>query len=61
MLMDAREYFNYVAMPKYNEFVQSPNDFRLLESSLYSMDTVAERLGLHQLGYANSPAAKARL
>jgi hypothetical protein len=52
MLMDAREYFNYVAMPKYNEFVQSPNDFRLLESALYSMDTVAERLGLHQLGYA---------
>jgi hypothetical protein len=33
-------------------FVQSPNDFRLLESALYSMDTVAERLGLHQLGYA---------
>jgi hypothetical protein len=28
--MDAREYFNYVAMPKYNEFVQSPNDFGLL-------------------------------
>jgi hypothetical protein len=51
-LMDAREYFNYVVLPKYNEFVQSPNDFRLLESALYSMDTVAERLGLHQLGYA---------
>jgi hypothetical protein len=50
--MDAREYFNYVVLPKYNEFVQSPNDFRLLESALYSMDTVAERLGLHQLGYA---------
>jgi hypothetical protein len=50
--MDAREYFNYVAMPKYNEFVQSPNDFRLLESALFLMDTVAERLGLHQLGYA---------
>jgi hypothetical protein len=50
--MDAREYFNYVAMTKYNEFVQSPNDFRLLESAIFSMDTVAERLGLHQVGYA---------
>ncbi len=50
--MDAREYFNYVAMRKYNEFVQSSNDFRLLESALFSMETVAERLGLHQLGYA---------
>ena len=50
--MDAREYFNYVVVPRYNEFVQSPNDFRLLENTLYSMDTVAERLGLHQLGYA---------
>jgi hypothetical protein len=50
--MDAREYFNYIAMPKYNEFVESPNDFHLLESALYSMDTVAEQLGLHQLGYA---------
>jgi len=50
--MDAREYFNYVVVPKYKEFVKSPNDFLLLESALYSMDTVAERLGLHQLGYA---------
>jgi hypothetical protein len=49
--MSVRELFQNVVVPDYNDFVQSPTDFRLLKSALLSMDTVPERLALHQLGY----------
>ena len=49
--MDAREHFQYVAVPNYNEFVQSPSDFRLLGNAILSMNTVAEYLGLDRSGY----------
>jgi len=49
--MDAREHFRYVAVPNYNEFVQSPSDFRLLGNAILSMNTVAEYLGLDRRGY----------
>jgi hypothetical protein len=49
--MDAREHFRYVAVPNYNEFVQSPSDFRLLGNAILSMNTVAEYLGLDRSGY----------
>jgi hypothetical protein len=49
--MDTREYFNYVVVPNYNEFVRRPTDFHLLWNPLVSMNTVAEHLGLHQREY----------
>src|SRR5689334_10603498 len=48
--MDARQHFQGV-MRNYDEFARNPTDFRLLENALISMDTVPERLALHQLGY----------
>jgi hypothetical protein len=50
--MDAREHFQNVVVRNYNEFIQSPTDFHLLENALLSMDLVPERLGLHNRGYA---------
>jgi hypothetical protein len=50
-MMDTREYFNYVVVPNYNEFVRRPTDFHLLWNALVSMNTVAEHLGLYQRGY----------
>jgi hypothetical protein len=49
-VMDAREHFQS-SVRNYNDFVQNPTEYRLLESTLLSMDTVPERLALHQLGY----------
>jgi hypothetical protein len=49
--VDAREHFQYVVVPNYNEFVQSPSEFRLLASTILSMNTVAEYLGLDRRGY----------
>ena len=49
--MDAREHFQYVVVPNYNEFVQSQSEFRLLASTIISMNTVAEYLGLDRRGY----------
>ena len=49
--MDAREHFQYVVVPNYNEFVQSPSNFRLLGNVILSMNTVAEYLGLDRGGY----------
>jgi hypothetical protein len=50
-VMDAREHFQSVVVPNYNDFVQSPTEYRFLDNTLSSMNTVAERLGLHQLEY----------
>jgi hypothetical protein len=47
---DAREFFQS-SVRNYSDFVQNPTEYRLLESTLLSMDTVPERLALHQLGY----------
>jgi hypothetical protein len=49
--MDARERFQKVVVPNYNEFVRNPNDFRSLDNIIGSMNTVAEYLGLHRLDY----------
>ena len=49
--MDAREYFRTVVQPNYNEFVQNPSEFRLLENALLSMNAVPEYLALDRLGY----------
>jgi hypothetical protein len=49
--MDAREHFQNVVVPNYNEFVRSPSDFRLLGNAIGSMNTVAEYLGLCRRGY----------
>jgi hypothetical protein len=39
------------ALCNYEEFECNPDDYRLLENAIFSMDTVAERLALHRLGY----------
>ena len=49
--MDARDHFETMVVPNYNEFVRSPSDFRLLGNAILSMNTVAEYLGLHRRGY----------
>jgi hypothetical protein len=50
-VMDAREYFRTVVQPNYNEFVQNPSEFRLLENALLSMNAVPEYLALDRLGH----------
>jgi hypothetical protein len=49
-MMNARKYFQYVVVPSYGDFVRRPTEYRLLENALLLMDTVPERLALHQLG-----------
>jgi hypothetical protein len=51
LVMDAREFFQEVVKPNYAEFVQSPNDIRLLWNVVLSMNTIPEFLVLHRLGY----------
>jgi hypothetical protein len=48
--MDAREHFQMVVVPNYNEFVRS-GDFHSLGNALLSMNTVADYLGLDRRGY----------
>jgi hypothetical protein len=54
-VMDAPEHFQKLVVPNYNDFVQRPTEYRFLESALLLMDTVPERLALHQLGYSQLP------
>ncbi len=49
--MDPRKHFQSVVVGNYNDFVQRPTEYRFLDNTLSSMNTVAERLGLHQLEY----------
>jgi len=49
--MDAPEHFQKVIVPNYNDFVPRPTEYRLLENALFSIDTMSERLALHQLKY----------
>jgi hypothetical protein len=50
--MDAAEFFRTVVKPNYEQFVQNPTDLRLLWNAIVSMNTVAEFLALHRLGYS---------
>jgi hypothetical protein len=50
--MDAREFFQTIVVPNYNEFVRTPNNVRLLWNAIVSMNTVPEYLVLDRLGYA---------
>ena len=50
--MDASEFFNTVVKPNYKEFIEKPDDFRLLWNAIISMNTVAEYVALEQHGYA---------
>jgi hypothetical protein len=50
-MMDARERFQKVVVPNYNEFLRNPNDFRLLDNLITSMNPMAEYLGLDRRGY----------
>jgi hypothetical protein len=50
-VMDAQERFQKVVVPNYNDFVRNPNDFRLLDNLITSMNPMAEYLGLDRRGY----------
>jgi hypothetical protein len=50
-MMDARERLQKVVVPNYNEFLRNPNDFRLLDNLITSMNPMAEYLGLDRRGY----------
>jgi hypothetical protein len=50
--MDASEFFNTVVKRNYKEFLEKPDDFRLLWDAIISMNTVAEYVALEQHGYA---------
>jgi hypothetical protein len=52
--MDARELFQEVVSPNYREFIERPNDIRLLWNALVSMNSVAEYLALERLKYAST-------
>ena len=52
--MDARELFQEVVSPNYREFIERPNDIRLLWNALVSMNSVAEYLALERLNYAST-------
>jgi hypothetical protein len=49
--MDAREYFEGVVVPSYNQFKRQ-GDFYSLKNAIVSMDGTSEHLALRQLGYA---------
>jgi hypothetical protein len=50
-VMDAREFFENVVVPRYTEFVRRPTDFPVFWTALVSMNTVPEYLALHRRGY----------
>jgi hypothetical protein len=50
--MDASEFFNTVVKLNYKEFLEKPDDFRLLWNAIISMNTVPEYMALDQHGYA---------
>jgi hypothetical protein len=51
-VMDVRERYQS-AMRTYDEWASNPTDYRLLENTIHSLDTVPEHLALHQLGHAD--------
>jgi hypothetical protein len=53
--MDASEFFEAVVKRNWQEFNAKPDDFGLLWNAIVSMNTVAEYLVLHRLGYAEVP------
>ena len=52
--MDARELFQEVVSPNYREFIERPNDIRLLWNALVSMNSVAEYLAIERLKYVST-------
>lgn len=50
--MDAIEYFCEVVKPNYQEHLAEPDDFRMLWNALVAMNTMAEFIALHRIGYA---------
>jgi hypothetical protein len=54
----ARKYFQYVVMPNYADYLQRPSEYHLLENALLLMNSMPERLALHQLG-SSDPSREA--
>ena len=50
--MDAREFYQTVVRGNYDEFEQSPDEYRPLWNIVVSMNTMPEFLVLHRRGYA---------
>ena len=59
--MDARGFFREVARANYGEFQKSPEDFRSFWNAVVSMNTVAEWIALHRLGYRQVSEEELRL
>lgn len=49
--MNAPEFFQIVVKPNYEQFINNRTDLRLLWNAIVSMNTVAEFVALHRLGY----------
>ena len=49
--MNAVDFFEDVVKRNYKQFVDDPDDLRLLWNAVVSMNTVAEYVALHRLGY----------
>lgn len=52
--MDAKEFFQTIVKPNYQESDRNPDDLRLLWNAVVSMNTVAEYVALDRLGYSSS-------
>jgi len=55
VVMNARDFFQDVVSPNYYKFEGRQNDLGLLWNAVVSMNTVAEYLALHNLGYEQVP------
>jgi hypothetical protein len=49
--MDAQDFFDQVVQPNYADAIGHPDDFGLVWNAIVCMNTVAEFVALHQLGY----------
>jgi hypothetical protein len=56
--MDAKEFFDQIVTPNYREAENNPNDLRLTYNAIITMNTAAEFLALHKLGYPEGLTAK---
>src|SRR5215471_14712023 len=57
--MDAKEFFDRIVTPNYRDAVNNPRDLRLTYNAVITMNTAAEFLALHQLGYPEKLTAEA--
>jgi hypothetical protein len=52
--MDAKEFYQQVALKNYDEYKANPSSYNKLWNALLSANTVAEHVGLERLNYGSS-------